>query len=172
MQRPGSAKARESLIWHALPAMIKLLETRQVRTHRFWLHQFAVAVLLLASAHAVAQAWPARTIHLVVPFAAGGRVDAIGRLTCETLRKDLGQPCIVETRGGAGGAIGTVHVAGSPPDGHTLLMASAGIMAILPNVDKKLAYDPQKDFTALSRVVEGFTFIGVNGDFAAKCSRS
>jgi tripartite-type tricarboxylate transporter receptor subunit TctC len=139
-----------------------------MRGNRPWFTGLALATLLLAGADAFAQAWPSRPIHLVVPFAAGGRVDAIGRLICETLRKDLGQPCVVETRAGAGGAIGSTYVAKAAPDGYTLLMASAGIMAVLPNIDKKLSYDPQKDFTAISRVVEGFTFIGVNRDFAAR----
>lgn len=138
-----------------------------MHTDRSWLTGFAFVALLLSAADALAQAWPSRTVHLVVPFAAGGRVDAIGRLICETLRKDLGQPCVVETRAGAGGAIGAAHVANSAPDGYTLLMASAGIMSILPNIDKKLTYDPLKDFTAVSRVVDGFTFVGVNRHFAA-----
>ena len=139
-----------------------------MRSNRSRVSGLALATLLLACGTALAQDWPSRAVHLIVPFAAGGRVDAIGRLICETLRRDLGQPCVVETRAGAGGAIGASHVANSAPDGYTLLMASAGIMAILPNIDRKLSYDPLKDFTAVSRVVDGFTFIGVNRDFAAK----
>lgn len=126
-----------------------------------------VATLLHTSA-ALAQTYPTKPVHMVIPFAAGGRVDAVGRILCEALTKDLGQPCIVETKAGAGGAIGADYVARSKPDGYTLLLASAGIMAILPNIDKKLSYDPRKDFTAVSRLVVGFTYIGVNKDVKAR----
>ena len=115
-----------------------------------------------------AQAYPNKPVRMVIPFAPGGRVDAEGRIVCDALSRDLGQACVVETRPGAGGAIGADYVAKSRPDGYTLLLASAGIMTILPNIEKKLGYDPQKDFTPISRLVVGFTYIGVNKDFKAK----
>ena len=117
---------------------------------------------------AIAQTYPNKPIHMVIPFAAGGRVDAVGRIICEALTRDMEQPCIVETRAGAGGAIGAEYVAKSRPDGYTLLLASAGIMSILPHVSKKLGYDPRKDFTPVSRLVVGYTYIGVNKDVKAK----
>ncbi len=129
------------------------------------------ASLLAALAHgpcAIAQAYPNKPVHMVIPFAPGGRVDAIGRIVCEALTKDLGQPCIVDTKAGAGGAIGAEFVAKSKPDGYTLLLASAGIMSILPHVEKKLAYDPRKDFTPVSRLVVGYTYIGVTRNHPAR----
>ena len=129
------------------------------------------AAVLATLAHmpaAIAQAYPTKPVRMIVPFAPGGRVDAVGRIICEALTKDMAQPCIVETKAGAGGAIGADFVAKSRPDGYTLLLASAGIMSILPHVEKKLSYDPRKDFTAVSRLVVGFTYIGVNKDFKAR----
>ena len=75
---------------------------------------------------------------------------------------EFGQPFVVDNRAGAGGAIGADNVAKSPPDGYSLLLASAGTHAILPNVDRKLPYDSVKDFTPIANLVEGFTFIGAH----------
>ena len=135
--------------------------------------KFAVAGVSLIAALAqlpcaVAQDYPNKPVRMVIPFAAGGRVDAIGRIVCEALSKDMGQPCIVETKAGAGGAIGAEYVAKSKPDGYTLLLASAGIMAILPHGERKLGYNPLTDFTPVSRLVLGYTYIGVNKDFKAQ----
>lgn len=127
-----------------------------------------VAAAFMPAQRAIAQAYPNKPIHMVIPFAAGGRVEAVGRIVCDALSKDLEQPCVVEIKAGAGGAIGAEYVAKSRPDGYTLLLASAGIMSILPHVQKKLAYDPRKDFTAVSRLVVGFTYIGVNKDVKAQ----
>ena len=107
-----------------------------------------VAAAFVPAQRATAQAYPNKPIHMVIPFAAGGRVEAVGRMVCDALSKDLEQPCVIDIKAGAGGAIGAEYVAKSRPDGYTLLLASAGIMAILPHVQKKLTYDPRKDFTA------------------------
>ena len=128
----------------------------------------ALVCALTNVTQAHAQAYPNKPVRMIIPFAPGGRVDAVGRIVCDALSRDLGQPCVVETKPGAGGAIGADYVAKSRPDGYTLLLASAGIMTILPNIEKKLGYDPQKDFTPISRLVVGFTYIGVNKDFKAK----
>ncbi len=79
-----------------------------------------------------AQTWPARTITLVVPFAAGGGTDAIGRVVAEKLAARLGQPVVVENKAGAASAIGTAYVAKAAPDGYTLLMTTNSAMVILP----------------------------------------
>jgi len=123
---------------------------------------------LVHSHSALAQAYPNKPVHMVIPFAAGGRVEAVGRMVCDALTRDLGQPCVIDIKAGAGGAIGAEYVARAKPDGYTVLLASAGIMAILPHVQKKISYDPRKDFTAISRLVVGFTYIGVNKDVKAK----
>ncbi len=120
----------------------------------------ALAALAGAAGDALAQAWPAKPVRIVVPFAPGGRVEGIARLLANSMGEQLGQPFVVESRAGAGGSVGSDFVAKSPPDGYTLLLASAGTHAILPNVDAKLPYDSVKDFTPIANLVEGFTFIG------------
>ena len=90
---------------------------------------------------ASAQAWPARPIRLIVPFAPGGGVDAVARILAEPLGASLGQPVVVENRAGAGGAIGVDAVAKSPPDGYTLSMCSPGNMTVGPVV-RATPYDP------------------------------
>lgn len=94
-----------------------------------------------AAQHAAAQAWPARPIRLVVPFAPGGGVDAVARILAEPLGAALGQPVVVENRAGAGGAIGVDAVAKSTPDGYTLSMCSPGNMTVGPVV-RATPYDP------------------------------
>jgi tripartite-type tricarboxylate transporter receptor subunit TctC len=95
-------------------------------------------------------AYPDRAIHLIVPFAAGGNADAVGRIVAEEMHKALRQPVVVENRGGAGGSIGAEAVAKSAPDGYTLLVASNGPITVNPFVQAKLGYDPLKDFTAVA----------------------
>ena len=93
---------------------------------------------------AAAQAWPARTITLVVPFAAGGGTDAMARVVAEKLGARLGQPIVVENRAGAASAIGTAYVAKAAPDGYTLLMTTNSAQVILPLTQPagSLNYDP------------------------------
>jgi tripartite-type tricarboxylate transporter receptor subunit TctC len=86
----------------------------------------------LATVPATAQTWPTRTLTLVVPFAAGGGTDAIGRVIAERLSARLGQPVVVENKAGAASAIGTAYVAKAAPDGYTLLMTTNSAMVILP----------------------------------------
>ncbi|MCC6193251.1 MAG: tripartite tricarboxylate transporter substrate binding protein [Burkholderiales bacterium] len=125
----------------------------------------ALAAALAAacvSFEALAQTFPSKPVRIVVPFAPGGRVDGIARILANSMGAELGQPFVVENRAGAGGAIGSDLVAKSAPDGYTLLINSAGTHAIQPNVDRKLPYDPQKDFTPIANLVEGFTFIAAH----------
>ena len=86
----------------------------------------------LAPLSATAQSWPSRSITLVVPFAAGGGTDAIGRVIAEKLSARLGQPVVVENKAGAASAIGTAYAAKAAPDGYTLLMTTNSAMVILP----------------------------------------
>jgi tripartite-type tricarboxylate transporter receptor subunit TctC len=94
-------------------------------------------------------AFPDRPIRLIVPFAAGGNADIVGRLVGERISNALGQPVVVDNRGGAGGSIGAEAVARSTPDGYTLLVGSNGPLTVNPFVQAKLGYDPQKDFVAV-----------------------
>jgi tripartite-type tricarboxylate transporter receptor subunit TctC len=111
----------------------------------------AIAAALFMGA-ALAQGFPARPVKLVVPFPAGGPTDAIARLAAEGLAAPLGQPVVVENRGGAGGAIAAEFVARSPADGHTLLVAGQGILFINKSLNAKLAYNPDADFTFIGMI--------------------
>jgi tripartite-type tricarboxylate transporter receptor subunit TctC len=95
-------------------------------------------------------AYPDRPIHLIVPFAAGGNADIVGRLVGDVMSKGLNQTVVVENRGGAGGGVGAQAVAKSEPDGYTLLVASNGPMTINPLIHANLGYDPEKDFAAVA----------------------
>src|SRR3954467_11945285 len=117
---------------------------------------FAVAVFAVfaAAAQAAAAEFPSRPIKLVVPYAAGGPTDVLGRLVGEFLGRDLKQPVVIENKAGAQGAIGAEAVARSEPDGYTLFVTAASIIVLNPMLYKKLAYDPVKDFRMLALVTD------------------
>jgi tripartite-type tricarboxylate transporter receptor subunit TctC len=116
----------------------------------------AAAVLVAASASlAPAQDYPTRTIKIVSPFAAGTSVDVTARRIGEAMSPLLGQPIIVENKGGAGGSIGTELVAKSAPDGHTLVLGTIGSHAFNVSLYKALPYHPLKDFVPITRTVYG-----------------
>lgn len=94
-------------------------------------------------------AYPDKPIRFVVPFAAGGNADLVGRLMGEGMSPSLGQTIVVEDRAGAGGSLGAAQVANSPADGYTLLVGSNGPLTVNPFVQAKLGYGPLKDFTAV-----------------------
>jgi len=98
-----------------------------------------------------AQAWPAQTIHAIVPFTAGSTVDIIGRIVTDPLAQQLGQTIVVENRGGAGGTIGSAVVAKAEPDGYTLLINAAAHSAA-PAAYPNIAYDPARDFAVFGVV--------------------
>ena len=95
-------------------------------------------------------AYPDRPIHLIVPFAPGGNADIVGRLVGERISNALGQPVVVDNRGGAGGSIGAEAVARATADGYTLFVGSNGPLTVNPFVQAKLGYDPLKDFAAVA----------------------
>lgn len=99
---------------------------------------------------AFAQAYPDRPIRVVVPFAAGGNADLVGRLVGDVLQRELNATAIVENRAGAGGGTGAAFVARAEPDGYTLLIGSNGPLTVNPFVIANLGYDPLKDFTAVA----------------------
>ncbi len=95
-----------------------------------------------------ANAWPAKPIHVMIPFSAGSTVDIIGRIVLEPLSAKLGQPIVIENRGGAGGSIGSAMVAKAEPDGYTLLV-NASAHTAAPATYPNLPYDAANDFAAV-----------------------
>jgi tripartite-type tricarboxylate transporter receptor subunit TctC len=95
-----------------------------------------------------AQAWPARPIRAMIPFAAGSTIDIVGRIVLDPLSSQLGQTIVIENRGGAGGSIGTAAVAKAEPDGYTLLI-NASAHSAAPAAYPNIAYDPARDFSAV-----------------------
>ena len=127
----------------------------------------AMAALLASGGSAVAQAWPAKTISIVVPFATGGTTDAIARTMGAELQKSLGQSVIVENKPGAGATIGADYVAKAKPDGYTLLLGAVH-HTIASSVYKKLPYDFQRDLAPVSTVALVPNVLVVNPNLPAK----
>lgn len=115
------------------------------RTLKRWL--LAAPAFLLAASTAFAQTPPSKPIRMIVPFAAGGPTDVMTRTLAPVFAAQLNQQVVVENRPGAGGNIAAAHVATSPSDGSTLLVAGQGILAINKALYGKISYDPEKDFT-------------------------
>jgi len=121
---------------------------------RRFLLQLAIAAAASAALPALAQEYPSKPITIVVPFSAGGGVDAVARLLADKLRASLGQQVIVDNKPGASGMLGALAVARAPADGHTLLLGSAGETAINPYIFKaKMQYAPEKDLAPVTAVV-------------------
>jgi tripartite-type tricarboxylate transporter receptor subunit TctC len=114
------------------------------------------------SAGALAQAYPNKPITIIVPFPPGGSTDTIARAMGSKVSEKLGQPVVVENKAGATGAIGATQVKRSPPDGYTLLVASIGVYAVNPHLQKGLQYDPSKDFDLLTVAVRAPNVLVVN----------
>lgn len=112
----------------------------------------AALCLVLASAVAHAQAYPAKPIRVVVPFPPGGSIDIMARRLAIPLTAKLGQSVVVENRAGAGSIVGGTFVAQAPNDGYTLLFASSSTLTLAPAITTKLPYDPNKDFTPVSLI--------------------
>jgi tripartite-type tricarboxylate transporter receptor subunit TctC len=110
---------------------------------------------------AFAQAYPTKPIRLVIPFPPGG-VDITGRLLANKMGEFLGQPVVVENRGGANGLIGSEHVARSAPDGYTILLTTPSTHVTAVFLQKSIPYDPVKDFTPLCAVLEPVSLLIVN----------
>lgn len=121
----------------------------------------AAALLISLPTVAWSEQWPTRPIRLVVPFAAGGSVDVTARVLAKGLAPRLGQTVVVENRTGAAGFIGTQNVVNSPADGYSIVMASAGIIAIAPYLYKDMPFDPTKDLTPITPVVDGINVLVV-----------
>ena len=113
----------------------------------------ALCALGLASG-AGAQSYPAKPVRLVVPYPPGGSNDVLSRITAQAMTPGLGQPVLIDNRGGAGGMIGADHVAKSAPDGYTLVNVQASFTANAA-LRAKLAYDPMGDFAYIGMMARG-----------------
>ena len=116
-------------------------------------YSLAIVAAFAATPNASAVDYPVRPIKLVVPYAAGGPTDVLGRLVADYLGRDLKQTVIVENKPGAQGAIGAEAVARADPDGYTLFVVAGSIIVLNP-MYKKLSYDPVKDFRMLALVTD------------------
>ncbi len=128
------------------------------------------ATLALAgglSATAQAADFPSKPVRIVVPYAAGGTSDIVARHLGRRLSERIGQPVVIDNRGGAGGSIGTEAVVRSDPDGHTILFHS-GAVAVDPVSGKKLNYDVQKDLEPITMAVVGPFALLVNNDLPVR----
>jgi tripartite-type tricarboxylate transporter receptor subunit TctC len=113
---------------------------------------FGVAVLLMSTQLAAAQAWPVKPVRVVVPVTAGSALDVIARTISDQLSAELGQPVVVENRTGAAGSIGAASVAKADPDGYTILIHSSAHV-IAPSTFPNLPFDPARDFSGVTPLV-------------------
>jgi len=117
---------------------------------------------------ALAQSYPTRPVRMVVPFVPGGGADLTARMVAEPLGAVLGQPVVVENRGGAGGTIGTTAVAQAPADGYTLLYGTPGPLITNRHLMASLPYDPDRDFAPVSLLTRGAYVMAVHRDVPAR----
>ena len=116
----------------------------------------ALGLLFVVSNCAYAQqstgGYPARPVRFVVPFAPGGGGDIVSRILAPTLSQFLGQPVVIENRGGAGGTLGTEIGAKAAPDGYTIVLGNVGPLAVAPSLYERLSYDPIKDLAPITLI--------------------
>ncbi len=142
----------------------------QLRRREFLIRLGGATMSIGSSARAQAgpaEAYPTRPIHLVVPYSTGNTIDFAARQLAEKLAESLGQPIVVENRGGASGNIGADYVSKAPADGYTILMTGAQITA-LPSVMGPRAVDPLKALTPVTRLAETALLIAANPTFGVK----
>lgn len=118
------------------------------RRHMLALGAAALATPFISRLSFAQAAWPTRTIRCIIPFSAGSSVDIVGRLVLEPLSQALGQPIVIENRGGAGGSIGSGMVAQADPDGYTILVNAAAHSAA-PAAFPNITYDPAGEFAGV-----------------------
>ena len=129
----------------------------------------AAAATLAPMAAANAQAaYPSKPVTLVVPFTPGGSVDNSGRLMADRLSRELGVPVLVDNKGGAGGAMGSVYVAKAKPDGYTLIVTSQSTHVVNPAVNPNLPYDAVKDFAPITLIDRLANVLLVNADLPVR----
>ena len=136
-----------------------------------WRAVVVTFMLGAATSIALAQAWPSRSIRLIVPFPPGGGNDVIARVVAQKLGERLGQPVVVENRAGANGIVGLQALMQAPPDGHTIAVGAAGPLAVNPSLYDKLPYDPLKDFAPITNMVNFPLLLVTHPSVPAKTTR-
>ncbi|MCE2946679.1 MAG: Bug family tripartite tricarboxylate transporter substrate binding protein [bacterium] len=121
-----------------------------------------LAAFAAATTAAHAQSWPSRPIRLIVPFAPGGAVDLSARTVAQAMAPRLGQPLVIENRGGAGGNLGVELVTKAAPDGYTLVMATSGQVAINPHMYARMSFDPLRDLAPITPVGQALNVLSVH----------
>lgn len=128
----------------------------------------AAGCLIAVAAHAQTAAYPSRSVTLVVPFAPGGGTDTGTRILAQKLSQKWNQPVVVENKPGAAGMIGADYVARATPDGYTLLIGNLGTQSVNPSLYKKIPYNPDTAFAAVSLIAELPLLLVVNQNSPAK----
>jgi len=129
-----------------------------------------LAILALTGSELRAQTYPSRPITLIIPFAAGGSNDVVGRAIGKKLTEVWGQPVVIDNRAGAGGLIGTAAVATAPPDGYTLLLVSP-TFTIGPAIRKNLPFDTVRNFTPIAFIARSPLLVTASNKFPAQSAR-
>src|SRR5260221_12680118 len=111
-------------------------------------------ILLVSTSVTLAQIYPARPMTMIIPFAAGGPTDVLGRVIAQRMGEILGQPVTIENVGGAGGMTGSKRVADAPPDGYTFVLGTVGTHAQGQTLYKKPLYNAATDFTPIALIAE------------------
>ena len=132
-----------------------------------WICRVGLALACAAPFTSAGQGYPVKPVRIINPFSPGGSLDLVARVLARSLCNELGQQFVVENRPGAGGSIGVASVAKAPADGYTLLIVQSSI-TVNPILQRKIAYDPVKDFEPISKISSYMFFVTVHPSLPAR----